>query len=189
MTLRIVARAAARAAIFAAVLPAGLPAMSAAQDEAPAASQPAPQAAPPARPQEPPGRQKGSPDASLYIGWPNDGEVVTGRVKVWFGLRNFGVAPAGMTNERTGHHHLLIDTGVPPMNEPIPNDAHHLHFGKGQTETVLDLPPGRHTLQLLLAGGDHVPHDPPIVSRKITITVRPAPADMARSPRSDTASQ
>ncbi|HYD66057.1 DUF4399 domain-containing protein [Azospirillum sp.] len=133
----------------------------------------------PATPEEPaqPGkaqeRMPGRPDAHLYIGWPNNGEVVGTRFKVWFGLRNFGVAPAGVRKENTGHHHLLVDTDIPPLDEPIPNDKNHVHFGKGQTETYLELPPGRHTLQLLLADHDHVPHNPPIVSKKITITVVP----------------
>ncbi|MBP2302116.1 DUF4399 domain-containing protein [Azospirillum picis] len=119
-----------------------------------------------------PRRTPGNKDAWLYIGWPNNGEVVGTRFKVWFGLRNFGVAPAGVRRENTGHHHLLIDTDLKSFDEPIPSDKQHLHFGKGQTETVLDLPPGRHTLQLVLADADHVPHDPPIMSKKITITVR-----------------
>ncbi|WP_247892179.1 DUF4399 domain-containing protein [Azospirillum sp. Sh1] len=121
-----------------------------------------------ASPQRTPGRK----DAWLYIGWPNNGEVVGTRFKVWFGLRNFGVAPAGVRKDGTGHHHLLVDTDLKNFDEPIPNDKQHLHFGKGQTETVLELPPGRHTLQLVLADADHVPHDPPIMSKKITITVR-----------------
>ncbi len=121
-----------------------------------------------ASPQRTPGRK----DAWLYIGWPNNGEVVGTRFKVWFGLRNFGVAPAGVRKDGTGHHHLLVDTDLKNFDEPVPNDKQHLHFGKGQTETVLELPPGRHTLQLVLADADHVPHDPPIMSKKITITVR-----------------
>ncbi|WP_377805364.1 DUF4399 domain-containing protein [Azospirillum sp. A29] len=117
-------------------------------------------------------RTPGRKDAWLYIGWPNNGQVVGTRFKVWFGLRNFGVAPAGIHKDGTGHHHLLIDTDLKNFNEPIPSDKQHLHFGKGQTETILELPPGRHTLQLVLADADHVPHDPPIMSKKITITVR-----------------
>ena len=119
------------------------------------------------------GRTAAPKDAYLYIGWPNDGETVRGRFKVWFGLRNFGVAPAGVRKENTGHHHLLVDTDLPPMDEPIPNNRNYVHFGKGQTETYLELPPGRHTLQLLMGDAEHIPHDPPILSKKITITVRP----------------
>ena len=112
-------------------------------------------------------------DVYIYIGWPNDGEAVKGRFKVWFGLRNFGVAPAGVRKDNTGHHHLLVDADLPPMDEPIPNNRNYIHFGKGQTETYLELPPGRHTLQLLMGDAEHIPHDPPILSKKITITVRP----------------
>ncbi len=119
------------------------------------------------------GRMKAPANAYLYIGWPNDGEVVQGRFKVWFGLRNFGVAPAGVRKDNTGHHHLIVDADPPPPDEPIPNTRNYLHFGKGQTETYLELPPGRHTLQLIMGDQDHIPHDPPIVSKKITITVRP----------------
>jgi hypothetical protein len=112
-------------------------------------------------------------DAYVYIGWPNDGEVLrTRRFKVWFGTRNFGVAPAGVTKANTGHHHLLIDTALPPLDEPIPNDKNHLHFGAGQTETYIELPPGTHTLQIIMGDADHVPHDPPLVSKKITVRVQ-----------------
>jgi hypothetical protein len=88
------------------------------------------------------------------------------------GLQNMGIAPAGIRRDNTGHHHLLVDTDLPPMDEPIPNNKTHLHFGGGQTEARLELPPGRHTLQLLLGDADHVPFDPPVVSEKITITVK-----------------
>jgi hypothetical protein len=112
-------------------------------------------------------------DAYVYIGWPNDGETIhTTHVHVWFGTRNFGVAPAGTNKPNTGHHHLLVDAPLPPLDQPIPNDKNHLHFGLGQTETYVDLPPGTHTLQLLMADGDHIPHDPPLMSKKITIHVR-----------------
>lgn len=117
-------------------------------------------------------RTPAPPGAQLYIGWPNDGEVVGRQFRVWFGLRGMGVAPAGTPKENTGHHHILIDTPLPPLDEPIPADKNHLHFGAGQTETVLELPPGKHTLQLLLGDADHIPHDPPVMSKKITITVK-----------------
>ncbi|HEV7369574.1 DUF4399 domain-containing protein [Arenibaculum sp.] len=117
-------------------------------------------------------RKAAPEDAYVYIGWPNDGEVVGGRFKIWFGTRLFGVAPAGVAHPEAGHHHLLVDTDLPPLDEPIPNDPNHLHFGGGQTETYLELPPGRHTLQLLIGDENHVPHDPPVMSRRITITVR-----------------
>ncbi len=113
-------------------------------------------------------------NAYLYIGWPNDGEILQGGrpFRVWFGLRNMGVAPKGVDIPNTGHHHLLIDTDLPPLNEEIPSDRQHIHFGAGQTETMLDLPPGKHTLQLLMGDANHIPTNPPIYSRKITITVR-----------------
>ena len=112
------------------------------------------------------------PGARLYIIWPKDHQTIPGG-KFWLrmGLRNAGIAPAGVHKEGTGHHHLLIDTDLPPLDEPIPNNQNHLHFGAGQTEVRIELPPGTHTLQLILGDGDHVPFDPPIVSEKITVTV------------------
>lgn len=112
-------------------------------------------------------------NAHLYFIWPQDGAVISGG-KFWvrMGLRNMGVAPKGTTVPHTGHHHLLIDTGLPSMTEPIPNDRNHLHFGAGETEARVELPPGTHTLQLLLGDTNHVPHKPPVVSKKITVTVR-----------------
>jgi Domain of unknown function (DUF4399) len=117
-------------------------------------------------------------DAYVYIGWPNNGEVINasrlpdGRFRVWFGLRNMGVAPAGVNVPNTGHHHLLIDVALPPLDQEIPSDKNHLHFGHGQTETVLELSPGRHTLQLLLADKDHFPHKPPVYSKVTAIIVK-----------------
>jgi hypothetical protein len=113
-------------------------------------------------------------DAKVYILWPSDGQAVSSSgFWVRMGLSNAGIAPAGVDVPNTGHHHLLIDTDLPPMDQPIPNDKNHLHFGAGQTETRLELPPGRHTLQLLLGDAGHVPHDPPLYSKKITINVTP----------------
>jgi len=112
-------------------------------------------------------------DAYVYIGWPNEGQTLNaGRIKIWFGARNIGVAPAGVTFANTGHHHLLINAPIPPLDEPIPNTKNHLHFGAGQTEALIDLTPGTYTLQLLMGDAEHVPHDPPITSKKITIHVR-----------------
>lgn len=110
-------------------------------------------------------------NAELYFITPSDGDIVSSPVTVKFGLRNMGVAPAGVQVENTGHHHLLIDTDLPALNQPVPKDNQHLHFGNGQTETELGIVPGTHTLQLLLGDFSHVPHDPPLVSEKITITV------------------
>jgi hypothetical protein len=113
-----------------------------------------------------------SENAKVYIIWPQDGQVIHGG-KFWvrMGLSGAGVAPAGVEKANTGHHHLLVDADLPPLDQEIPNDKNHLHFGLGQTETRLDLPPGRHTLQLLFADDAHLPHKPPLYSKKITITV------------------
>jgi hypothetical protein len=107
----------------------------------------------------------------LYFIAPQDGAMVANPVTVRFGLKGMGIAPAGIAMTGTGHHHLLIDSAVPPFDRPIPADDRHLHFGKGQTETVVSLAPGRHRLQLLLGDHLHRPHDPPVISRPITITV------------------
>jgi len=118
--------------------------------------------------------------AAVYFINLADGDTVGNPVKVNFGLTGMGVAPAGTEKEKTGHHHLLIDR--PPLGEGpdgaeelaygIPADDHHKHFGGGQTEVSLDLAPGQHTLQLVMGDMNHVPHDPPVVSDVITITVK-----------------
>lgn len=111
-------------------------------------------------------------DTELYIISPTDGAQVTSPVLVQFGLRGMGVAPAGIEKPNTGHHHLLIDSpDLPALDAPIPADTNHRHFGGGQTEVTLELPPGEHTLQLLLGDQAHIPHDPPLISRQISITV------------------
>ena len=107
----------------------------------------------------------------LYFIAPQDGAKVANPVTVRFGLKGMGVAPAGIAMAGTGHHHLLIDATVPPSDRPIPADDRHVHFGKGQTEAVLTLTPGRHRLQLLLGDHLHLPHNPPVISAPITITV------------------
>ena len=111
------------------------------------------------------------PDAKVYIVSPADGAVVSSPVKVIFGLSGMGVAPAGTNIENTGHHHLIIDAPLPDIDQPIPADDNHKHFGKGQTETTIELTPGTHTLQLLVGDWLHIPHDEPIASEQITITV------------------
>ena len=111
-------------------------------------------------------------DAKLYIISPKNGETVKSPVTVRFGLAGMGVAPAGVASPNTGHHHLIVDAPAPPPGAPIPKDDKHLHFGGGQTETTLDLAPGTHTLLLVLGDKDHLEHDPPLVSEKITIRVR-----------------
>ncbi|MEE4186152.1 MAG: DUF4399 domain-containing protein [Gammaproteobacteria bacterium] len=107
----------------------------------------------------------------VFIVSPADGAAVTSPVTVSFGIEGFSVAPAGTYDAATGHHHLIIDAPLPDLDMPVPADANHIHFGKGQTETTLELEPGEHTLQLLLGDGNHVPHEPPLYSPVITITV------------------
>ena len=126
----------------------------------------------PAAPAAPIVRTPRPADAKLYIISPKNGETVTSPVTVRFGLSGMGVAPAGVANPATGHHHLLVDAPLPPLDQPLPKDEHHVHFGGGQTEASVTLTPGKHTLQLVLADKDHVPHDPPLVSEKIEITVK-----------------
>lgn len=111
-------------------------------------------------------------EAKVYIIEPKDGAVVSSPVKVKFGLSAMGVAPAGTTVPNTGHHHLIIDAPLPDLSKPVPADKNHVHFGGGQTETAIELAPGKHTLQLLLADAIHVPHEPAIYSEKITIEVK-----------------
>ena len=114
-----------------------------------------------------------APDAEISILEPHDGAVVSNPVKVRFGAKGIEIVPAGTMTENSGHFHLLIDTDeLPPAGLPIPKDEHHMHFGKGQTETTLTLAPGKHTLQLELGDGAHVPHTPPVISKRITITVK-----------------
>ena len=109
---------------------------------------------------------------SVFFITPHDGQVVSGDFTVQFGLKGMGVAPAGIDKENTGHHHLLIDLDVlPPLDAPLPASDNLVHFGGGQTQTTLSLPPGKHTLQLLLGDYAHVPMNPPVMSKKITITV------------------
>ena len=114
-------------------------------------------------------------NARVYFIAPANGETVKGKVTVKFGLSGMGVAPAGVEKANTGHHHLLIDTDAPTgekLNQPLPVEAQVRHFGGGQTETVLELPPGRHTLQLIVGDANHIPHAPPLESDKIVIEVK-----------------
>jgi hypothetical protein len=110
--------------------------------------------------------------AEVYFIAPADGATVSSPVTVKFGLKGMGIAPAGITFDNTGHHHLIVDAPLPPVGAPVPTDAQHMHFGKGQSETTLELKPGKHTLQLLLGDFGHVPHDPVVASKQITITVK-----------------
>jgi hypothetical protein len=118
-------------------------------------------------------QQPSPPDAKVYFIYPTDGTVIYPRSTIRFGLSNMGLAPAGVVKAGTGHHHLLVDTDDVPTNAVIPNDFNHLHFGAGQSEVKLDLKPGVHTLQLVLADENHVPFDPPVMSERIKVTVKP----------------
>ena len=111
-------------------------------------------------------------DADVYFIEPQDEATVATTFTVKFGLRGMGVAPAGVDMGGTGHHHLLIDVArLPDMTMPLPASAQFVHFGKGQTETQVTLPPGVHSLQLVLGNHLHVPHDPPVLSDRISVTV------------------
>jgi hypothetical protein len=115
-----------------------------------------------------------APGAKVFFVDLKDGDSVKSPFTVHFGISGMSLAPAGTDTPNTGHHHLLINTTLEgdALKQPIPNDEHHLHFGKAQTETVLTLPPGKYTLQLVLGDWSHVPHDPPVMSAPITITVQ-----------------
>ena len=111
--------------------------------------------------------------AEISILEPQDGAVLSGPVTVRFGVKGMDIAPAGEVKDNSGHFHLLIDTDeLPIAGQPIAKDEHHLHFGKGQTATTLTLAPGEHTLQLELGDGAHVPHTPPVISKRIKITAK-----------------
>ncbi len=120
--------------------------------------------------------QTPSPEgAKVYFINLKDGDTVTSPFLVQFGLSGMGVAPAGVEKPNTGHHHLLIDAPAlteEQLKEPIPADDNHRHFGGGQTETMVTLPEGKHTLQLVLGDWTHIPHVPPVMSEPITITVQ-----------------
>lgn len=125
------------------------------------------------------GETPSAPGAEVYFVNLSDGDTVSSPFKVVFGLSGMGVAPAGVDKENTGHHHLLIDR--PPLGQgedgedeyiySLPADDNHKHFGGGQTETTLELAPGTHTVQMVLGDKDHIPHNPPVVSGVITVTV------------------
>jgi len=113
-----------------------------------------------------------NPDAEVFIISPLNKEIVSSPVEIIFGITNMTVAPAGIKKELSGHHHLIIDTNIlPNLSRPIPSNEKYLHFGKGQTRTFIDLKSGTHTLQLIFGDYMHIPHDKPLISKKITITV------------------
>ena len=114
-----------------------------------------------------------SSENKLYFIEPKDGATVNGPIKIVFGLSGMGVAPAGIDFPNTGHHHLLVDLeNLPDLSKPIPADKNHIHFGKGQTEAILELPKGKRTLQLLMGNYLHIPHKEPVISEKITIFIK-----------------
>jgi len=110
--------------------------------------------------------------ARAYIVSPQDGATVSSPVKIVFGLEGMGVAPAGVEKEKTGHHHLIIDADLPSLSEAVPSDENYRHFGGGQTEVSVELTSGSHTLQLIMGDHNHIPHEPPVTSEKISITVK-----------------
>ena len=118
-------------------------------------------------------RTRSPEGAEVYIISPKDGAKVHNPVLVQFGLKGMGIAPAGIMFDNTGHHHLLIDTDLIDLSAPLAANERIVHFGKGQTETTVSLTPGTHTLQLLLSDAYHVPHNPPVISKRISITVLP----------------
>ena len=112
--------------------------------------------------------------AKVYIINLKNGDTVTSPFKVQFGLSGMGIAPAGVEKPNTGHHHLIIDTKLSDeeLKQPIASDAKHIHYGGGQTEAMVTLPPGQHTLQLVLGDWTHIPHVPPVMSDVVTVTVK-----------------
>lgn len=116
-------------------------------------------------------RSPAPPGAAVFFITPMDGQTVSSPVSMKFGVSGIMVTSAGDMTPNSGHHHLLIDTELKDPSLPVPKDDQHLHFGKGQTETVLEMAPGTHTLQLVMADGNHVPHEPPIMSDVISVTV------------------
>lgn len=121
-------------------------------------------------------------DAEAYIIWPKDGRVIPGG-KFWLrmGAKKIGIAPAGTKKKNTGHHHVIINAPLPPLDQEIPSNKNYRHFGGGQTEARIELPPGRHTIQLLMADHEHIAHNPPLYSEPITIIVPPAIASTGSS--------
>ena len=116
-------------------------------------------------------RSASADGASVFFVSPADGDTVSSPFAVEFGISAMEVVRSGDNAPNTGHHHVLIDTGLPALDMPIPADEHRVHFGDGSAATVLTLPPGEHTLQLLLGDYLHIPHEPPVYSQRISVTV------------------
>ncbi len=116
-------------------------------------------------------RSASNEGASVFFITPADGATVTNPISIEFGIAGMDVVKAGNNQPNSGHHHLLIDTGLPDLGLPIPANEHHVHFGDGSVSTQISLPPGEHKLQMLLGDHLHIPHNPPLTSAQITITV------------------
>jgi hypothetical protein len=129
---------------------------------------------PPATPVSEPhtiARSPSTEGASVFFITPEDGATVTNPINIEFGIAGMNVVKAGNNQPHSGHHHLLIDTDLPDLGMPIPADEQHVHFGDGSTSTQISLLPGEHKLQMLLGDYLHIPHNPPLTSAQITITV------------------
>ena len=113
-----------------------------------------------------------SEGARVFFITPADGATVSSPVTIEFGIEGMDVVRAGVAEPDSGHHHLIVNAGLPALDMPIPADDNYIHFGDGSTTTALELPPGQHTLQLLLADFSHTPHNPPVMSQQISITVK-----------------
>jgi hypothetical protein len=109
--------------------------------------------------------------AEVFFITPADGATVANPISIEFGITGMDIVKAGDDQPNSGHHHLLIDADLPDLGLPIPADEHHVHFGDGSTSTQISLPPGEHKLQMLLGDHLHIPHNPPLTSAEITITV------------------
>ncbi len=116
------------------------------------------------------------PGARVYFVNLKDGATLPPNATIRFGVEGMRLVPASVDEPNTGHHHLIIDSETTPLDRELPSDRKHLHFGSGQTEAEIELPPGKHTLQLVFGDANHIPHDPPVVSERITVTVRPGGA-------------
>ena len=140
----------------------GMQAAPASQADAKATAEAAAQALP---------RTSAPENARVFFITPADGDAVQSPVNIEFGIENMGVAPAGQDEKNTGHHHLVINAELPALDQPIPANDNYRHFGDGSTSVSLELEPGTYTLQMLLGDHLHIPHDPPVYSETITITV------------------
>ena len=114
-----------------------------------------------------------SEDSRVFFIQPSDGDVLDTTFEVIFGIEGMSLAPAGTYESNTGHHHLIIDAPLPDLSMPVPASEQYIHFGKAQDRVMITLKPGKHSLQMILGDGNHIPHDPPLYSEKIIIEVKP----------------